>query len=71
MPFFNVKKPLSPVLAQEEYFRSANVPMRELMQAGVNVASRDVGAMQSAGRLVRTMNNGVMDYKLMFKTGGQ
>lgn len=67
MPIFNVRKPLSPSLAQEEYYRRAMVPMRELMQAGVNVASGDVGTLQSAGRLVRIMNNGIMDYRLLIK----
>jgi len=71
MPIFNVRKPLSRVMAQEEYFRGAVVPMRELHQAGVNVASRDVGAMQSAGRLTRVMINGVVDYRLIMKSGGQ
>jgi len=67
MPIFNVRKPLSPSLAQEEYFRGAVVPMRELRQPGINVASGDIGTLESAGRIVRVMSNGVMDYRLLIK----
>lgn len=70
MPFNTQRKTPTPRFTADTYYHYAVVPGRDQAQAGVRLGLGQIGTMGALARLIKTTNQGVVDYSLMFPNRG-